>query len=125
MSDKKTIRVKFWTYHQNYGDGSYGIKFFSSQEAAKEYASYDDERSCDDINSAELEIDLDGNLVGPDPEADEWTKQAAEKRWTEELERRKERNAYYQKMYPNEKAHFTCPRGCKHTIKDNYCRSSK
>jgi len=125
MSKKKTIKVKFWTYTPNNGDGSYGIKFFSSKEAAEEYASYDDERACDDIRYVELEVDLDGNLVGPDPEADEWAKEAAARRWEEDLKRRKERNAYYQKMYPKEKSYFTCPKGCKHTIKDDYCRSSK
>lgn len=125
MSDVKTIKVKFWTYPRSLGDGSYSIEFFSSKEAAEEYASYDDERSCDDINRVELEVDLNGNLVGPDPEVDEWTKQAAEKRWAEELEQRKERNTAYQKMYPKEKAYFTCAPGCKHSIKDDYCRSSK
>jgi len=125
MSEKNTIKVKFWTYPRSLGDGSYRIEFFSSAETAEEYASYDDERSCDDINFVELEVDFNGNLVGPDPEVPEWTKQAAKKRWAEELEQRKERNAYYQNLYPNEKAHFTCPSGCEHTIKDIYCKSSK
>lgn len=125
MSNSKTIKVKFWTYPQNLGDGSYTIEFFSSKEAAEEYASYDEERSCDDINFVELEVDLDGNLVGPNPEVDEWTKGHAEKRWAEDLLRRKERNAYYQKNYPNEKVYFICPEGCNHSIKNDYCRSSK
>lgn len=125
MSDKQTIKVNFWIYTQNLGDGSCGNKFFRSEDSAEKYASYDDERMCDDINKYSLEFDLEGNLITPEPKISAWAQEAAEKRWAEELERRRERNSRYQKLYPNEKIYFTCPPDCKHSISNFDCKKGK
>lgn len=62
-----TIKVKFWVYTENLGDGSSASRFFSSEAAAEKYAAYDEERFSDDINEKKLEFDLNGNLVSPEP----------------------------------------------------------
>ena len=69
------IKAKFWYYIQNAGDGSCYPKFFKTLASAKEYASYDNERYCDDIEFKELEFDLEGNLLTPEPEIDNWRKE--------------------------------------------------
>ena len=63
----QTIKVKVWVHIHNLGDGSAAAMFFSSEAAAEKYASHDDERYCDDVYEKELEFDLNGNLVSPDP----------------------------------------------------------
>ena len=49
--------IKVWTYVENLGDGSCAVRFFSTREAAEEFAAEDDERFCDDINLETLEFD--------------------------------------------------------------------
>lgn len=54
------MKNSVWLYIQSLGDGSVAVKFFSSEKAAEHYASFDDERLCDDIyeeNLSNLEID--------------------------------------------------------------------
>jgi hypothetical protein len=63
MEDQTTIKVKFWTYALNCGDGSVFVKFYPTLEAAKAIADKDNERYCDDIDQHELEFDLQGNLL--------------------------------------------------------------
>ncbi len=52
------MKIKFWTYNSNSGDGSNHILFFSTEALAEAYAEFDDERNCDDINEHELEVDI-------------------------------------------------------------------
>lgn len=117
-----TIKVRLWTYIKNFGDGSYGIRFFKTKDAAETYASYDDERCCDDINLYELEFDLEGNLITPDPEIDEWTKKQAEQRWAEELKRKIQKNLYYKELYPDKPELWKCPDECNHFKDDLNCK---
>lgn len=65
--ESKTIKTCIWIYTQNLGDGSVAARCFDSQEVAEDYASYDNERSNDDIDFIDLEFDLDGNLLTPNP----------------------------------------------------------
>lgn len=61
------MKVKFWMYIANNGDGSCSAKFFRSEANAEKYASGDDERNCDDIYAKTLEFDDEGNLLTPEP----------------------------------------------------------
>ncbi len=61
------VKVKFWYYMQNNGDGSASPLFFNSEKAAEAYAENDNERYCDDISFEELEFDIGGNLLTPNP----------------------------------------------------------
>lgn len=122
MSDQKVFKVKFWTYLKNFGDGSFGVKFFKSEDSAKEYASYDDERACDDISFHNLEFDVDGNLTVPEPEVDSWVKRQAEKRWAEELERKIQKNEYYKNSYPDKPELWKCTENCAHEPNDWTCK---
>lgn len=61
------MKIKFWVYMKNMSDGSAVAHFFSSEKAAEKYASYDDERFCDDIYQDTIEVDAKGKLVGPNP----------------------------------------------------------
>lgn len=57
------MKVTFYSYMQNGGDGSAFPKFFSTREAAEAYAESDDERFCDDIEIVNLIIDDNGKLL--------------------------------------------------------------
>jgi hypothetical protein len=61
------MKVKFWVYMENLGDGSAAARIFSSKKAAEKYADHDDERYCDDIYQEEIEVDDKGKLTTPDP----------------------------------------------------------
>lgn len=50
--DKNTIKVKFVTHAMNSGDK---VAIKDEKEGF--------ERNCDDVNTHELEFDLDGNLI--------------------------------------------------------------
>lgn len=68
------MKVSFYTYIQNQGDGSAAVLFFRTREDAEAYALHDDERLCDDIEEASLEFDALGNLLTKeDPVWDEGT----------------------------------------------------
>ncbi len=58
-SSKKpaTLKVQLWTYMSNQGDGSAVAKYFNTEAEAEHYASFDDERFCDDIYRETFELD--------------------------------------------------------------------
>lgn len=49
LKDVKDI-TQLVTYVRSNGDGSCSVLLFTSKEKAERYASFDDERNCDDIN---------------------------------------------------------------------------
>jgi len=57
------LKVKFAVYVQNNGDGSASARFFSNVELAEKAAEEDNERFCEDIETHELEINLDTGKV--------------------------------------------------------------
>ena len=61
------MKVKFWSYTQNGGDGSAYPLFFATEKDAEKYAEKHggDERYCDDINCHSLEFDENGKLLNP------------------------------------------------------------
>lgn len=66
----QTLKVKFWYYVQNGGDGSAHSRFFDSLEAAERYAKFDEEYGdgfTEAISSQTLEFTLDGQLYTPNP----------------------------------------------------------
>lgn len=61
--ENETIKVKFYTWACNQGDGSVVVRFYNSRESAEKAAENDEERYCDDIDSHTLEFDRSGNLI--------------------------------------------------------------
>lgn len=59
------MKVQFWCYMENMGDGSVAARFFNSEEEAEGYAEDHDERMCDDIELVTLEFDKNGKLLNP------------------------------------------------------------
>ena len=66
------MQVTFWRYIRSNGDGSCSVKYFKTKAAAQKFASYDDERFCDDVEIQTLDFDSDGNLTTPDPIVADW-----------------------------------------------------
>ena len=61
------MKIKVYYYISNCGDGSCAVHFFNSEQEAEDYASQDDERFCEDIQSRILEIDECGRLLNESP----------------------------------------------------------
>lgn len=80
------MKIKLFIYMQNMGDGSVAARFFKTAESADNYASYDNERMCDDIDHVTLEFDDAGNLLTPEPEI-EWMIEEKERRDAKEAKR--------------------------------------
>lgn len=62
------MKVKFWSYTVNGGDGSAYPKFFRTERKAEDYAQQQEDdgyadRFTEDIDCHELEFDQDGNLI--------------------------------------------------------------
>ena len=53
------LKVKFWIYMQNNGDGSACAKFFKTEGEAEMAAADDDERYCDDIYPKTITVDTE------------------------------------------------------------------
>jgi hypothetical protein len=61
------MKVNFWVFLRNNDDGSASAVYFPTEELAEQYASWDDERFCDDVYEQTLEFDENGVLV-PNPD---------------------------------------------------------
>ena len=59
------MRITFWTYVQNCGDGSNYVCYFNSREDAETFAENDNERYCDDITQHTMEVDENGKILNP------------------------------------------------------------
>jgi hypothetical protein len=58
MNTDGRFTIKVWTYVENLGDGSCGVRFFNSEAEANAYADEDNsDRFCDDVNPETLEFD--------------------------------------------------------------------
>lgn len=57
------MKVSFWVYISNLGDGSAACLIFNSKASAEHYASFDEERFCDDIYKMELNVNDNGELI--------------------------------------------------------------
>lgn len=68
---EQSIKTKTWIYVSNGQDGSVYVHTFGSQASAEKYAENVDQRFEGDISSQELEFDLNGKLLTPDPELEE------------------------------------------------------
>lgn len=51
------MRIKFWVYVANLGDGSAAARFFKSQKEAEAVAEADLERFCEDVYETEILVD--------------------------------------------------------------------
>lgn len=63
MRNSGTLKLEFWVYMRNNGDGSASPMFFLSEDLAEKAAEKDDERLCDDVVFHEFEVDLETGEV--------------------------------------------------------------
>ncbi len=61
------MKIKFWTYAQNCGDGSVAIHYYKTKEEAKVASDKDAEKYgenyCEDVSSHEFEVDKFGQVL--------------------------------------------------------------
>lgn len=61
------MKIKFWCYAQNCGDGSVAVRFYKTQAEAQAASDKDNEdygeNYCDEVSSHEFEVDENGNIV--------------------------------------------------------------
>lgn len=61
------MKIKFWTYTKNLGDGSVGVRFYKTKEEAKAASDKDmeayGENYCEDVAPHEFEVDKFGQVL--------------------------------------------------------------